>query len=197
MVAYNASILVWHGVVGIQKPPLPEEAPSFGKLLGEVAFGILLYDVVIWPLHWSFHHLPSKYFSWWRHLHLSHHNHYRSPSDSLMAGLVFRQHYLDAAVQVMVNILVQQVTPFGGWREKHFLSRLVHNVVVTYLLIEVHCGYDFPFHMHRLYPAIFGGAPRHERHHQTGHNYFHQFFRFFDDAFGYVETSPAKAMKAL
>jgi hypothetical protein len=64
------------------------------------------------------------------------------------------------------------------------LSRILHNLMVTYLLSEAHSGYDLPFQSHRLFPAIFGGAPRHEEHHQSANVCFHQFFKYLDDGFG-------------
>ena len=43
---------------------------------------------------------------------------------------------------------------------------------------------------HRLFPRVFGGAPRHELHHQHGNVYFHQFFMWLDDLAGF--TLPAE-----
>ena len=73
--------------------------------------------------------------------------------------------YLDAGIQVMINIFVQNISPWG-FGCKHPLSRAAHNLMVTYLLSEAHSGYDLPFQSHRLFPAIFGGSVRHEEHHQ-------------------------------
>ena len=67
---------------------------------------------------------------------------------------------------------------------RHTLSKLMHNIVVTYLLVEAHSGYDLPFQSHRVFPSIFGGAVRHQIHHGTGRKYFHQFFMYLDDAMG-------------
>merc|ERR1712167_130497 len=90
--------------------------------------------------------------------------------------------YVDGALQVLVNILVQQISPFGG--DKHPLSRLLHNVLVTYLLCESHSGYDLPWQSHRFFPEIFGGAPHHEMHHHNGRVYYQQFFTYLDTFFG-------------
>lgn len=87
------------------------------------------------------------------------------------------------AVQVIVNIIVQQLSPWGS---KHVLSRLLHNLVVTYLLSESHSGYDLPFMSHRVFPAIFGGSPRHNAHHNRGDVYYQQFFMYIDDALGFT-----------
>jgi len=81
---------------------------------------------------------------------------------------------------------VQNISP---WGYKDPLSRALHNLMVTYLLTEAHSGYDLPFMSHRLFPRVFGGAPRHELHHQHGNVYFHQFFMWIDDLAGF--TLPA------
>ena len=91
--------------------------------------------------------------------------------------------YLDAGIQVSINILVQNISP---WGYKDPLSRALHNLMVTYLLTEAHSGYDLPFMSHRLFPVVFGGAPRHELHHQHGNVYFHQFFMWLDDLAGFL-----------
>ena len=96
--------------------------------------------------------------------------------------------------QIAINIIVQQISVvaladalWGGGAagrvigSKHCLARLLHNVCVTYLLVEAHSGYDLPFMSHRLLPAVFGGSVRHQKHHDTGQHYYHQFFKYIDD----------------
>ena len=57
-------------------------------------------------------------------------------------------------MQVVSNLLVQNL--FG----KHPLSRSIHNILVVYLLVEIHSGYDLPFHFHNLFPPVFAGTVR-------------------------------------
>lgn len=139
-----------------------EQAPSFGALAAELACGIVLYDLLFFPLHLAMHRAPIP---WLRALHGYHHR----QKHTLNALETVQHSFADGALQVVVNVLVQQVTPFGPLGAKHPLSRLLHNVLVTYLLCESHSGYaDLPFMMHRLWPGLFGGAPRHEGHHHDG-----------------------------
>ena len=85
--------------------------------------------------------------------------------------------------QVATNVLVQRLpTPLlsGGalvLAKKHPLSRVLHNLVVTFLLAEAHSGYDLPWMTHRAWPRVFGGAAAHEAHHVHGEGNYHQFFR--------------------
>ena len=81
-----------------------------------------------------------------------------------------------------MNVLVQRLpTPLwtaGGLvlAPKHPLSRVLHNLIVTYLLAEAHSGYDLPWMTHRAFPNVFGGARAHEAHHVHGEGNYHQFF---------------------
>ena len=85
------------------------------------------------------------------------------------------------------NILVQFVSP---WGMKHPFSRFLHNLVVTYLLSEAHSGYDLPWMSHRVFPGIFGGAPRHNAHHNLANCYYQQFFCCIDDLIGATKKAP-------
>lgn len=162
--------------------PVFDEAPTFFRLVTEVSMGVFLYDLLFYPFHYSFHtarHIPG-----WRAQHGRHHQWGSSEAAAHNAVETVQNSYLDAGIQVFINICVQNVSPWGGIAHKHPLSRILHNLMVTYLLSEAHSGYDLPFQSHRLFPALFGGAPRHEEHHQTGQVCFHQFFKYLDDARG-------------
>ena len=99
---------------------------------------------------------------------------------------------VDGGLQVAVNIFVQHLSPLG-WGQKHTLTRLLHNIVITYMLVEIHSELDMPWSLHNLAPKIFGGALRHRYHHaypQPGFRgrkrvHYHQFFRYMDDWFGW------------
>lgn len=161
------------------KPPLPEMPPTFGVLTIETLFGVFMYDLCFMPIHYLMHNLNIGQV---RRVHGYHHR-----STSTLNALETVQHsYLDGFLQVFVNILVQQISPFGG--PKHVMSRLAHNLIVTYLLSEAHSGYrDVPWMSHNLFPEILGGAPRHEAHHHNGRVYYQQYFKYIDDFFGFVE----------
>lgn len=171
------------------KAALELTPPSFGVLGAEVLCGIFLYDLAFYPLHWLLHNCPL------RGVRALHGYHHRAGERALTATETVQHSFWDAFLQVAVNIAVQQVSPFAPFGGKHPLSRIIHNIVVTYLLSESHSGYDLPWMSHRLWPELFGGAPRHERHHHNGRVYYHQFFKYIDDALGYVEAeSRAQAL---
>ena len=83
------------------------------------------------------------------------------------------------------------------------MCRLAHNVLITYMLTEVHSEYDAPWSMHNVAPSIFGGALRHRYHHaytQRGFKggrkgvHYHEFFRYLDQFFGF-EVSKAECRR--
>lgn len=187
--AYLATIAVFHyfGLGQILFGAKPEfDAPSFLRVLVEVPVGIFLYDLVFFPIHYSLHRFPVK---GWSKVHQYHHSFAREQQVAHNATETVVHSYVDGALQVATNILVQQISPWGC---KHPLSRAIHNIVVTYLLCESHSGYDLPFMSHRVLPWIFGGSPRHEAHHQVGNAYYQQFFKYLDDALGTIERKPQR-----
>ena len=183
LVAYVGSIKLFHCVV--TKAPLPLAPPTALRVLLELVTGVYLYDALFAPIHASMHRRGSP--AWWRRLHRTHHE--ARPSSRRGKALVpletVQHSYMDGALQVACNVLVQRAPSViwvgGGFAlaPKHPLSRVLHNLVVTYLLAEAHSGYDLPWMTHRAWPRVFGGAKAHDAHHVQGDRHFHQFFHSF------------------
>jgi len=170
----------------------------------------VLTTALSYPFHSSFHQARAPS---WRRLHGRHHEWARTEARAHNGVETVQNSYVDAGIQVAINILVQNLSPWGLGC-KHPLSRVLHNLLVTYLLTEAHSGYDLPFQSHRIFPVrallglphhvlqhvtaackcsprrhpspqgVFGGSPRHEEHHQSGDVCFHQFFMYLDDLRG-------------
>jgi len=104
--AYLGGIALLHCVV-TKRPPVME-AIGFRRLLGEVAIGVLLYDLCFYPIHMLFHKGPFK---WLREIHSWHHDGYQQAILTPISTV--RQHYADGGIQVMVNIAVQNLA-MGG-----------------------------------------------------------------------------------
>jgi hypothetical protein len=177
---YLGSIWLYQQIFHTYAPP-PVMAPTFGALVAEVAFGVFLYDLAFAPIHIFMHRGPLKEV---RSVHGYHHRH----TQGALNPIETVQHsYMDGALQVMCNIFVQHISPFGG--PKHVLSRLIHNVIVTYMLSEAHSGYNFRWMTHNIWPEFLGGSPRHERHHKDGRVYYQQFFVYLDDILGFTDQN--------
>ena len=191
---YLLSIWGWHklhlGRLLFGTPPggFVMGAPSFVRVAVELTLGVWLYDLLFYPFHLAFHRLRLPA---WRRLHSRHHRWAAGEGDGAAHNAVetVQNTYVDAGVQVFINICVQQVS---FWGRKHPLSRFLHNFMVPYLLTEAHSGYDLPFMSHRLWPAVLGGAPRHEVHHNRGGVYFHQYFKYLDDLLGHTPEAQAR-----
>jgi len=189
---YLGSIYVYHelslGQLLYGPPPADVLAhgpgvPTWGRVVTELSLGVFLYDALFYPFHLSFHKLRARR---WRKMHARHHVWGSTEAAAHNAVETVQNSYLDAGVQVFINIFVQHLSPWGF---KHPLSRALHNVMVVYLLCESHSGYDLPFMSHRLFPGLFGGPVAHEQHHQQGNVNFHQFFLWADRILGHTPTA--------
>jgi sterol desaturase/sphingolipid hydroxylase (fatty acid hydroxylase superfamily) len=169
---YLGSIHIYH--LFITKPPIQLESPTILRLVIELFTGIVLYDFIFFWIHYAMHYFPSSNFC---HHHNLHHQH-----TNLCASVVQQHSLIDATFQVLVNIFVQNFSFFSS--RKHLLSRLIHNILITYLLTEIHAGYDGPWCVHRLFPGVVGGAAAHEIHHKYGSSNYQQFFIYLDQLMG-------------
>jgi len=148
---------------------------TFGQLAVEVASGVVAYDFLFSWVHYAMHKVS------WIQFASNHHQHHEIAkfSGRVLAGDTVNHGVMDFALQVAVNITVQNMAIFGV--PKHKLARFLHNVIVTGLLVESHAGYDGFWSSHKLYPGIFGGARRHIAHHSKGKHFYQQFFCYLDD----------------
>ena len=171
--AYAAGIALLLRVV--PKADIDFRCPSASALVGEVAYGLVLYDAVFFVLHRAMHE------SLWLNRLLGHRHHHRSAGERrrVRASDVLDHSLVDGTLQVLANVLVQRYGPLGG--PKNFLSRLVHNVVVTYLLTDSHA--DTPYRLSRLFPRLLKGANDHHAHHRHSGPPYQQFFGYFDALF--------------
>lgn len=141
-------------------------APTCWTLVRDLTLSVWLYDFLFYWIHLAFHKLPYVY-----RFHAVHH-----APHAVRAGDTLRLGFVDGALQVACNILALRLLAC------HPLSRALHNVVVTYMLAEIHSGYDIPWLMtHRWVPfGILAGPRAHQRHHETGKHSYHQFFCYLD-----------------
>eukprot|EP00052_Salpingoeca_macrocollata_P032649 m.6167 g.6167 ORF g.6167 m.6167 type:complete len:285 (-) comp4003_c0_seq2:49-903(-) len=155
---------------------LPVLAPTAPTLLLEIVAMLLVYDLLFFVCHWSMHHLPGVY----PRVHAKHHEKtVTRANDAVRLTLV--EEFFDVGCSVVaVNVV-------GA----HPLSRALYDMLIVYLLVELHCGYDMPWMWHNVVPAgLMGGPPRHDRHHMDGRFYFQKFFTYIDNTLGFVPLPP-------
>lgn len=120
--AYLLPLLAFDAFV--QRRRLPVEPPSFEGLVAQVVASVFLYDFAFFWVHLALHT--------WRPLARFHERHHtKSPMN---ASEVVRHSLVDGGLQVGCNILV-----LNGLRS-HPMARMLHNVVITYMLTELHSG---------------------------------------------------------
>ena len=125
LLIYLAAIHLYHH---FHPKPSPDiSSPSVYRVVTEVILGIFAYDFIFFWIHYAMHVVPILSF-------MNHHVHHNQTT--LSSSEVQHHSFLDGSFQVIVNILVQRIrTPFGP---KHLLSRILHNVIITYMLTEIH-----------------------------------------------------------
>ena len=176
---YLGGVALYHAFKA--KAPPAAAPPTAARLLGELAAGIFCYDLLFYGIHRAFHARRAP--AWLRRLHAEHHR--REDGGALRARETTHHSLVDGFLQVLCNVLVQRRSlPLFSGAPKHDLSRCLHNVVVTYMLVEIHSGYDAPWCMHNVAPGLFGGAKAHEHHHKHGTACFHEFLRWIDVLLG-------------
>lgn len=67
------------------------------------------------------------------------------------------------------------------------------------MLLRPTPSYDLPWQLQNVVPfGLYGGAPRHERHHREGSVYMQKFGTYLDEAFGFVpKANPQSARDTL
>ena len=165
--AYWIGVTIAHyAYVAVASPTIvPDGCDSFLRLVVDVIVGIWLYDAIFYAVHRAFH-FGSK-------MHSHHARHHARSAQRLSAARVLDHSLLDGALQVGVNILVQQYSPWGGAKSR--LARWAHNVIVTWLLTESHAVAG-----PRIGRRWFAGVRDHHRHHRTGGRPYQQFFGYLD-----------------
>uniref|UniRef100_F6Q7R7 Methylsterol monooxygenase 2-2 n=2 Tax=Ciona intestinalis TaxID=7719 RepID=F6Q7R7_CIOIN len=145
---------------------LPEDPPLLGDMVRHLVVGLVLYDVAFFLQHFTFHKIPTLY----RLFHKKHHTH-----TSVNVKVTNRLHVIE-------RILLVLSANFGLWIQgAHPLTRSVFIVVFISMLIENHCGFDFPYSYDKILPdGLVGGSRRHCEHHHNGNKNYQPIFTYID-----------------
>ena len=101
-------------------------APTVSRIATDIVGGLLLYDFVFFFAHWTMHKVPIFY----RWFHKKHHE-----SKEVRACDQVRLSGVEEFVDVGISIWALR---FLG---AHPVSRTIYNLIITFLLTELHCGY--------------------------------------------------------
>lgn len=170
-IAYWVGIYLWTSIVPPAATHIPDGVPAnathFLYLSAEVVTGIVLYDAIFFVIHWAMHEIPCL-----RYWHARHHeqqkmkNHHAATATTTTAAPVesrdtLRHSLVDGSLQVLVNILVQRHAPWGAVKTR--LARVLHNVLVIWMLTEAHSAAPTPC----IWRSMFAGVRDHYQHHTT------------------------------
>jgi len=146
--------------------PLPRDAPALCEFLLGVLGCTVLFDFQYYVWHVLHHRVPWLY----RTFHAVHHR-YSQPF-SLVTQYLSGWELFSVGLWATANPILLRCHCLTTW------AFMVFNIYVS---TEDHCGYDFPWAMHRLVPfGLWGGAPKHDAHHQRPGTNFAPFFSHWD-----------------
>jgi len=174
-------------------------APTAARVAKEILGGLFFYDLFFAVTHAGLHRLrlPSWVPGGWgvastssssstssrrspspvfQRLHGKHH-----ANADIRACDTVRLTTVEETIDVVCSIAALRV--MGA----HPLSRSLYNVVIIFLLAELHSGYDMPWSPQNVVPGgLVAGSRRHHAHHADGAVFYQKFLTYFDDAFGFT-----------
>ncbi|XP_065123009.1 cholesterol 25-hydroxylase-like protein [Paramisgurnus dabryanus] len=146
----------------------PERAPCFYLALKECVSCLLVFDTLFFIFHYTIHKIPWLY-------HNIHHIHHLNRETFALAAQ-------DSSISELLSL--QALAFFSAMLVGcHPVSEILFHVINTWMAVEDHCAYDFPWGLHRLLPC-FTGAPHHLAHHQQFLGNFAPYFKHWDYIFG-------------
>mmetsp|Transcript_13951 Transcript_13951/g.16216 ORF Transcript_13951/g.16216 Transcript_13951/m.16216 type:complete len:493 (+) Transcript_13951:36-1514(+) len=148
-------------------------APSAFTICRDVTCALLLYDLGFFVCHYLMHKIPFLY----KYVHAKHHK-----STEVRASDIVRLSGVEEVVDVGISILAL------NYLGCHPVSRTIYNIIITFLLTELHSGYAFPWTPQFVVPFGFAtGSKGHHYHHRNGKHYYQKFFCHVDKWFGFVQ----------
>lgn len=148
-------------------------APTTIQIMRDVTGALLLYDFLFFCGHYLLHKVPFLY----RTVHKKHHT-----VDEVRACDQVRLSLGEEVLDVGFSIIALNALSV------HPLSRSIYNIIIVFLLTELHSGFDFPWTPQNVIPfGIATGSRRHHYHHRFGHHYYQKFFFTFDRLFGFFQ----------
>lgn len=182
LTTYNHLLYVFPATVAqwLWRPPtpLPREAPTLLGFLMGVLGCMVLFDFQYYVWHLLHHQVPWLY----RTFHALHHQYHQT--FGLVTQYLSGWELFSVGFWTTVNPILLRCHCLTAW------SFMVFNVYVS---VEQHCGYDFPWALHNLVPfGLWGGAPKHDAHHQRPTTNYAPFFSHWDKLGGtHGEPSPS------
>jgi sterol desaturase/sphingolipid hydroxylase (fatty acid hydroxylase superfamily) len=153
----------------------PFGAPTTMGIVGGIAGGLFLYDLLFFFGHVAMHKIPFLY----RTVHNKHHK-----TQEVRAAEIVRLGLVEEVLEVGFSIVALNLLGV------HPFARSIYNCVITFLLTELHSGFDFPWTPQNIVPfGLMTGSRRHHFHHRNGKHYYQKFFFHVDRLFGFFQKN--------
>ena len=150
-------------------------APTTFQVCRDVTCGLLLYDLFFFCGHVLMHKVPFIYNT----VHKKHHT-----NIECRAAEIVRLSFVEEVLEVGMSIVAL------NYLRAHPVSRSIYNLLITFLLTELHCGFDFPWTPQNVIPfGLATGSRRHHYHHRRGKHYYQKFFCHVDRLFGFYQKN--------
>ncbi|KAI2664597.1 Cholesterol 25-hydroxylase-like protein [Labeo rohita] len=173
-----AARILWKYMVGVlpltalflwgRRTHFPERPPSSFHAFRECASCMLIFDTLFFLCHYTIHKIPWLFNNVHRIHHLNRDTFALAAQDASISELLSLQ------TLAFISTMLVGCHPF---------SEILFHLVNTWMAVEDHCGYDFPWALHRFLP-FFGGPPHHLAHHQHFKGNYAPYFRHWDYIFG-------------
>ena len=148
-------------------------APTALGICKDVTCALLLYDLGFFVCHYLMHKIPFLY----KYVHSKHHI-----NTEVRASDIVRLSFVEEIVDVGISILAL------NYLKAHPVSRTIYNIIITFLLTELHSGFNFPWTPQNVIPfGLATGSKGHHYHHRNGEKYYQKFFCHVDRLFGFVQ----------
>jgi sterol desaturase/sphingolipid hydroxylase (fatty acid hydroxylase superfamily) len=148
-------------------------APTTLQICRDVSCGLLLYDAFFFCGHVLMHKLPFLF----HFVHKKHHI-----NTECRAAEIVRLSFVEEVLEVGMSIAAL------NYLRAHPISRSIYNIIITFLLTELHCGFDFPWTPQNVVPfGLATGSRRHHYHHRIGKHYYQKFFCHVDRLLGFYQ----------
>lgn len=156
-------------------------APTTLQICRDITLSLLMYDMLFFFGHLLMHKVPivNRLFG--------HKKHHTTPE--VRSGDIVRLSVFEQVLEVGFSIVAIRTL------KSHPVSRSIYNCIITFLLTELHCGFDFPWTPQNVIPFEFAtGSRRHHYHHRYGRHYYQKFFCHVDRLFGFMQPDDGSIM---
>jgi len=153
-------------------------APTTLQIVRDVLCGLMLYDFGFFMCHFLMHKIPFLY----KFVHKKHHT-----TTEVRSSDIVRLSGIEEVVDVGISILAL------NYLKCHPVSRTIYNLIITFLLTELHSGFAFPWTPQFVVPFnVSTGSKGHHYHHRVGKHYYQKFFCTVDRLFGFIDKKTEK-----